>query len=216
LERNIPLSELDRENLRQEYQASKTNSPTHSDPDTQKDYNNLFRKTESSSQNSIDIKNNTSQESPQSSSPTSVRRKPVPDLNLYKDEYESDTEILSPSSSKSSLSSVEDANDSTETITQASIKPENKKLLFGSGPSLKDMQIEQQAKFLEKEGDIPKDTKASDLTPLINSDESSTEILESHTYPPRPKRKEVKHDYFPSSEGVPFARGFTETLDPHK
>ena len=211
LERNISLSESDREELRHEYKKSKDSSPTHSDPDTQREYTNLFRKPESSSQDFIEIKDNTNQTSSQSTSPISIKRKPVPEINLS--EGDSEPEFLRPSSSKSSLYSVEEANDSTDTITQASVKPENKKLLFGSGPSIMDMQIEQQAKFLEKDDNIPTDVTASELTPLTNP---QSEIEGIHTYPPRPKGKEKITEYFPGVDttgGLPFARGFNENID---
>lgn len=211
LERNISLSESDREELRHEYKKSKDSSPTQSDPDTQREYTNLFRKPESSSQDFIEIKDNTNQTSSQSTSPISIKRKPVPEINLS--EGDSEPEFLRPSSSKSSLYSVEEANDSTDTITQASVKPENKKLLFGSGPSIMDMQIEQQAKFLEKDDNIPTDVTASELTPLTNP---QSEIEGTHTYPPRPKGKEKITEYFPGVDttgGLPFARGFNENID---
>lgn len=54
MERNGQLNPMDRDELRNEYQASKTTSPVHPDPESARDMNTYFPKSNNSSQTGIE------------------------------------------------------------------------------------------------------------------------------------------------------------------
>lgn len=94
LQRHGKLNELDREELRSEYQASRNTSPVHPDPELEKERNKLFSKSSTSSKPSI------------SNEP------------IYKSgSYEKFIEL----ENKPSLYSRPEANDSTDTVTQENV-----------------------------------------------------------------------------------------------
>lgn len=93
-----------------------------------------------------------------------------------------------------SLYSASGANDSTETITQTNV------LSRDNTSSNTD--------------NFPTDTTASELQPLTRPVSPPVAANEpEQTFPPRPKGKQRVISYFPGSDSVPFARGFTENID---
>ena len=180
LEKLGHLGDQDRAELRKEYSESKFTSPTHSDPEVIREYNHLFPKP--------DPMDNSSQSSP--ASPTSIRRKPVPNLKDFLSSISSST--------KSSLYSMEDVNDSTDTIRPSRLSMSRTET--------------------NENTNLSPDITASELTPLTNPEGSSSssegsmvnQTEEIHTYPPRSFKSGKIVNYY---EGQPFVRGFQENLD---
>lgn len=166
-------------------------SPTHPDPEIAKDRDRLFPKSEE----------------------PFISKSSVEPLNLK----ENSTQVHNPARpSISSLYSVSEANESTETVTQSNVWSGVK------GNSFQNI----------FEDSIPSDITASELQPLTRPDSDSSDsdgqpLTRSdssssdsdgglHTYPPRPKGKEKVITYFPGGdnleEGLPIARGFSEDI----
>lgn len=209
-------------------------SPTHSDPEKQKEYNKLFPKSEE----------------------PSTSKSSVEPLKIL----ENTTQVQNPTTPPiPSLYSAPEANESTETVTQSNVWSEIQGNSFKENPfedsipsdvtaselqPLTKPSYRSDSKLIPLNSSLSRpfyrpDLPDSDLTslsrhyykpdspdsyiPSLNSPDSSSRCSDSdreeatHTYPPRPKGKERVLNYFPGGdnlkEGLPIARGFNENLD---
>ena len=204
-------------------------SPTHSDPEKQKEYNKLFPKSEEPSTSKSSVE------------PLKIK--------------ESTTQVQNPTTPPiSNLYSVPEANESTETVTQSNVWSEIKGNSFKENPFEDSIPSDVTASELQPltrprpsyrsdskliplnspfsrpfnrpdlpDSYIPSLDRPDSSIPSLDRPDSSSSGSDSdreeaiHTYPPRPKGKEKMLTYFPGGgslkEGLSIARGFNENID---